>query len=119
MLDGKNQPAFISGLDKTLQSEIKLFLQGAVHAWVKIHNKGDQFSFNTLMSDAYDDCWQQTPLIKLYHLYNTGVQTPTGTVNPAMKTAAQKGGGLLMCVLREDTRNFKTVSNNPNVYTII
>jgi hypothetical protein len=77
----------------------------------------EEFSFNTFMTDAYDDCWKYTPLIELYNHYNTGVPTLLGAVNPAMEEAAKKGGLLLKSVLQEDDRIFITVGKNPNVYT--
>jgi hypothetical protein len=118
MLDNSNQPVIIQGLNKDLVTEVQHFLHGAVHYWCKTHNYGDQFSFNTFMNDATDDCWKYTPLINLYNLYNTGIQPLAGTVDPAMTEAAKKGGMILKNVLLEEIRNFKTVSHNPNNYTL-
>jgi hypothetical protein len=120
MLDGISGALNITiqGINTTVIDTIKNFLHGAVHYWYKSHNAGEEFSFNTFMSDADDDCWQYTPLIALYNFYSSQFPSPpSGAVNQAMSEAAKKGGLILKSVLQEENREFKTVSTSPKKYT--
>ncbi|MDR1232329.1 MAG: hypothetical protein LBK61_13125 [Spirochaetaceae bacterium] len=119
MLDGNSQLITIQvqGLSLAQLDGMRDFLHGAVHYWCETHKPGDQFGFRTFMNGMDD--WHYTPLIDLYDHYDTGVSVPPGATNPAMTKAAQDGGRLLVRVLQEDGRNFKTVSQGPNVYTFV
>jgi hypothetical protein len=117
MLNGSNQPVTIQvpGFTQAQIDEMVDFLQGMVHYWCVAHQPGDQFSFNTFMGGPNN--WQNTPLLPLYNPPSTPASP--GAVNPAMSSAAQIGGCLLMCALRKNGRNFRTVSPGPNLYEFI
>jgi hypothetical protein len=117
MLDGNSQPITkqVPGFTQAQIDEMIDFLHGMVHYWCVTHQPGDQFSFNTFTGGPNN--WQNTPLLQLYNPPSPPV--PPGAVNPAMSSAAKIGGSLLMCALWKDDRNFRTVSNNPNLYELI
>ncbi|MDR1232029.1 MAG: hypothetical protein LBK61_11600 [Spirochaetaceae bacterium] len=117
MLDGSSQPVTIQvpGFTQAQLDGMINFLHGMVHYWCETHQSGNQFSFNTFMGGPNN--WQNTPLLPLYNPPSTPV--PSGAVNPAMLSASQIGGLMLKGVLREDGRNFRTVSPGPNLYEFI